>query len=44
MKTSYLRRILGGGLVAVAAVAIMAGGAIAKTTLTVYTALEAEKL
>ncbi len=44
MNTHHLRRILGGGLMAVAAMAIMAGGALAKTTLTVYTALEAEEL
>ncbi len=44
MKTHYLRRLIGGGIIAVAAVALLAGSALAKTTLTVYTALEAEEL
>ncbi|MEE8499434.1 MAG: putative 2-aminoethylphosphonate ABC transporter substrate-binding protein, partial [Kiloniellales bacterium] len=44
MKTHYLRRLMGGGIIAVAAVALLAGSALAKTTLTVYTALEAEEL
>ena len=44
MKTHCLRRLIGGAIMAVAAVALMAGSALAKTTLTVYTALEAEEL
>lgn len=44
MKTHFLRRLLGGGVMVAAAVALMAGSVLAKTTLTVYTALEAEEL
>ncbi len=44
MKTNFLRRLMGGSIIAAAAVALLAGSALAKTTLTVYTALEAEEL
>ena len=44
MKTHLVRRLLGGGVMVAAAVALMAGSVLAKTTLTVYTALEAEEL
>jgi iron(III) transport system substrate-binding protein len=44
MKSRAFGRLLGGSLMAVAALALMAGSVLAKTTLTVYTALEAEEL
>ncbi len=44
MTSPIFGRLLGGGIAAVAAVALLAGGALAQTTLTVYTALEAEEL
>ncbi len=44
MRIHHLKRLIGGGIIAAAAVALMAGGVLAKTTLTVYTALEAEEL
>ncbi len=44
MKPRFLGRLLSGSIMAVAALALMAGGVLAKTTLTVYTALEAEEL
>ncbi len=44
MKPRFLGRLLSGSLMAVAALAFMAGSVLAKTTLTVYTALEAEEL
>ncbi len=44
MITHCLRRLIGGAVMAVTAVALMAGSALAQTTLTVYTALEAEEL
>ena len=44
MKTPIVSRLLSGSVVALAAAALLAGSALAKTTLTVYTALEAEEL
>ena len=44
MKSRFLGRLLSGCVMAVAALAFMAGSVLAKTTLTVYTALEAEEL
>ena len=44
MKTHFLRRLMGASIIAAAAVALLSGSALAKTTLTVYTALEAEEL
>ena len=44
MKRDILKRVLGGGVMAAAAVAIMAGSVFAKTELTVYTAVEADDL
>ncbi len=44
MKPRFLGRLLSGSIMAVAALALMAGSVLAKTTLTVYTALEAEEL
>ncbi len=44
MKTQFLKRLLGGSVMAAMAVALLAGNVLAKTTLTVYTALEAEEL
>ena len=44
MKTHFLRRLLGGGIMVAAAAAVMAGSVLAKTELTVYTAIEADDL
>ena len=44
MKTHFLRRLLGGGIMVAAAAALMAGSVLAQTQLTVYTAIEADDL
>ena len=44
MKTHLVRRLIGGSIMTLAVVALLAGSVLAKTTLTVYTALEAEEL
>ncbi|MFQ5775123.1 MAG: putative 2-aminoethylphosphonate ABC transporter substrate-binding protein [Kiloniellaceae bacterium] len=44
MRKQRITRLLGGIAMAAAALAFTAGGVLAKTTLTVYTALEAEEL
>ncbi len=44
MKTHLVRRLLGGGVMVAAAAAVMAGSVLAKTELTVYTAIEADDL
>ncbi len=44
MTRDFLKRVLGGGVMAAAALAVMAGGAVAKTELKVYTAIEADDL
>ncbi len=44
MKTHLVRRLLGGGVMVAAAAALMAGSVLAKTELTVYTAIEADDL
>ena len=44
MKSPIVSRLLSGSVMALAAAALLAGSALAKTTLTVYTALEAEEL
>ena len=44
MRRDFLKRVLGGGVMAATAVAFLAGGAFAKTELTVYTAVEADDL
>ena len=44
MKTHLVRRLLGGGVMVAAAAALMAGSVLAKTQLTVYTAIEADDL
>ncbi len=44
MKTHFVRRLLGGGAMVAVAAALMAGSVLAKTELTVYTAIEADDL
>ena len=44
MKTHLVRRLLGGGVMVAAAAALMTGSVLAKTQLTVYTAIEADDL
>ena len=44
MNTQFVRRLIGGSIMTLAVVALLAGSVLAKTTLTVYTALEAEEL
>lgn len=44
MKRQFLKRVLGGSVVAATALAVMAGSAVAKTELLVYTAIEADDL
>ncbi|HSR71644.1 MAG TPA: putative 2-aminoethylphosphonate ABC transporter substrate-binding protein [Kiloniellales bacterium] len=44
MKRDLMSRLVGGGAVAALALGVLAGGALAQTQLTVYTALEAEEL
>ena len=44
MTRHFLKRVMGGSVMAAAALAVMTGGAIAKTELKVYTAIEADDL